>query len=329
MKFRTEIEIGKVGVTIEPDSKLLFMGSCFATNIGTECTNRGFSTLINPFGVTYNPRSLTEILRLLDRNEKVNENNFRYVNGSWCSMLNHSTFNSKSRDGLVTNVNRAVIEGHEYLKTATHLFITLGTAWVYYDKELECVVNNCHKIPEAKFNRGRLTVEEIVENFSDYIDNRITNRGSKIIFTISPIRHLRDGLIGNSTSKAILRCAVDILCEKYSDIVSYFPSYEVMIDDLRDYRFYDADMVHPNGVATSYIYSIFEKYYLSSSTIEYTKKMERITRAMNHRVLDSNSDSYSLFIDKLQQDIINIKKRYPQGYYENVDKIGSIKDNSK
>ncbi len=318
MKFRTEIEINKSPNKINPNSSLFFIGSCFATNIGNECSNRGIKTYINPFGVTYNPLSIAKIIEIIDNNSNIDEKYFRKVGDKWCSMLHHSDFNNSNLDTLKESINSTITQTRNYILSSSHIFITLGTAWVYFDKKEGYVVNNCHKIAEKEFIRKRISIDEIIESLSGIIENTTLLKGKKFVFTLSPIRHIRDGLQGNSISKATLRSAIEILCEMYPDRVEYFPSYEIMIDDLRDYRFYEADMIHPSTTAIQYIYSVFENCFLSEQAIEYGKQMYKLNRAMQHRVIDSTSDAYIEFKKRCYNDLIKVKERFNNGNYDEL-----------
>lgn len=312
MKFRTEVEIPNLKHKIEYHDPLFFIGSCFATNIGQQCASRGLNTMINPFGVTYNPLSVVSVLRHVCESKEVDDTMYREVDGKWCSLLHHSSFDSESKSEIQNKTAEATKDAHTFLRNSTHLFITLGTAWVYIDRKNVNVVNNCHKIPDNEFIRRRLSVEEIVDNFSALFDCEELLTNKKIVFTVSPIRHLKDSLAGNSLGKATLITAVWRLCEKYPDRVSYFPSYEIMMDDLRDYRFYEADMVHPSAVAIKYIYTLFEESLMTKETSEFCRRMERIESARGHRVTNENSEAHLKFKENMLSTLLQISKEYPK-----------------
>lgn len=318
MKFRTEIETVAEKDKIEYHNRLFFIGSCFADTIGNECRKHGLRVTTNPFGVTYNPLSLIEILKHIEECKAVDESMYRKVGQRWCSLLHHSSFDAASLEEIQNNTLRATVEAHESLNASTHLFITLGTAWVYMDKESVHVVNNCHKIPDKEFLRRKLSVSEIVDNFSLLFENSKLLTGKKIVFTVSPMRHLKDTLSGNSLSKATLIAAVGELCEKYPDRVSYFPSYEIMMDDLRDYRFYEPDMVHPSGVAIEYIYSVFEGRFFSAPTMDYCRRMEKMERGREHRVIEEGSEAHRKFKKMMTANLMSIREKYPLGDYNEL-----------
>lgn len=314
IKFRTEIEIPHFQHRIEYHYPLFFIGSCFATNIGARCTKHGLATMVNPFGVTFNPLSVIEVLKHITECREVDHEMFRKVGENWCSLLHHSTFDAPELEQIKESTSRTTKEAHNFLKQSTHLLITLGTAWVYIDKKSGRVVNNCHKIVAKEFVRRRLTVSEIVDKFSEIVDNL----PQKIIFTVSPIRHTKDTLVGNSLSKATLLTAVGELCEKYPDKISYFPSYEILLDDLRDYRFYEADMVHPSSVAVDYIYSVFEKSLLTEDCVGFCRKMAKIGAGMEHRVVAPESEAHRKFKDSMLLALHQMEKEYPLGRYETM-----------
>lgn len=316
MNFRTQIDISPNSMPkIEYYNPIFFIGSCFATNISSLCLDSGLMAAVNPFGVTYNPLSLVEILKIIDKKQPVDPTYFREVGGKWVSLIHHSDFNASTLDELRFITDMTVINAHNFIKASTHIFITLGTSWVYEDKQINRVVNNCHKLPADNFIRRRLGVDEIISLFSDIISNLDILKDKKIVFTVSPIRHIKDSLIGNSLSKSTLIVAVNELATKYPEQVYYFPSYEIMMDDLRDYRFYDSDMLHPSDVAIQYIFEKFREQFFDLETDSYTKKMSKISRAMNHRVIDANSDAHKKFKAKIYSNIENIRREFPNGNY--------------
>lgn len=316
MKFRTEVEIPIYNDKINYNDKLFFIGSCFALNIGQKCVDRGLNTMINPFGVTYNPLSLVKIINIIEKQNTLDDSMFRKVDDKWCSLMHHSTFDNSSLDELKASISNSIITARQFIKESSHIFLTLGTSWVYEDISTGETVNNCHKIAEKEFRRRKLSVQEIVTLCSKMIDNSELLKNKKIILTVSPIRHIKDTLQGNSLSKATLLTAIGELCQKYPAQLFYFPSYEIMIDDLRDYRFYESDMIHPSSVAIDYIFEVFEKSLFATSTIDYGTKMEKITRAMSHRVIDENSEAHKRFKLSTLNTLLKIKEKYPLMDYE-------------
>ena len=310
MKFRTKIEIQEFNAKIEYNSSLFFIGSCFSTNIGNESARSGLNTLINPFGTTYNPASIVKILKLIDKGENIESADVRKVGDKWCSMMHNSEFNSDTQEELRVETEKSIREAKSFLQSTSHIFVTLGTAWIYEEKESGRCVNNCHKISDREFVRRKLSVKEIVDDFSQLIENAQILKGKKIVFTVSPIRHIKDSLIGNSVSKATLITAINELCEKFESQVSYFPAYEIMMDDLRDYRFYNDDLIHVSPLAIDYIFTHFKDTYFADRTFDFSSKMVKISQAMEHRVLNKDSDEYIKFRKLMLDRLISIQKEF-------------------
>lgn len=321
MNFRTQIDIKPNSMPkIEYDKPIFFIGSCFATNISSLCIANGLKCAVNPFGVTYNPLSLVEIIRLIENRQPLEYDYFREVNGRWVSLMHHSDFCASTLEELKFITDMVANNGYNFIKASSLIFITLGTSWVYEDKKMNRVVNNCHKLPASNFNRRMLSVTEIIDLFVDVLENSELLRGKKIIFTVSPIRHIKDSLAGNSFSKSNLIVAANNLAMRYPEKVFYFPSYEIMMDDLRDYRFYESDMLHPSAVAIEYIFEKFKEQFFDSKTDNYCKKMSKIDRAMRHRVIDPTSAAHQEFKVKTLSKIIEIQKKFPNGNYDNMIK---------
>ncbi|GAI96735.1 unnamed protein product, partial [marine sediment metagenome] len=230
----------------------MFIGSCFTESIGGKLNDYKFPVDINPFGIIYNPSSVGKSLELLIGEKEFTIDDLFFYNGKWLSFFHHSSFSDKDPELCLSRINAKITESREFLKKAGFLFITFGTAWVFEWKESGETVSNCHKISALKFNHKLLAVEDILENYKTLIHKLLRfNPQLKIIFTVSPIRHWKDGAEGNQVSKAILLLSAHQLLKKFQS-VSYFPAYEIIMDDLRDYRFYSDDMIHLNSVAIDY-----------------------------------------------------------------------------
>lgn len=320
MKLITPVELPKLP-SIDHQQQIMLMGSCFAENIGQWLINSGFNVDSNPFGVLYNPLSInTALLEML--NGKVYEaNDLFQFKGLWHSAMHHGSFSSTHLSEAKDNINSRLAIASKYLNgNLDRLLITFGTAYVYYNKETNRVVGNCHKMSEREFERKRISVGEIVETYVPTIHRLLDiNPTLKLIFTVSPIRHLRDGLTQNQLSKSTLRLAIDELMHLFPGVVSYFPSYEIMVDELRDYRFYADDLTHPSTLAVEYIKEQFSKCCFSGETEILIKEIEQINRALTHRPLHPNSDEYRLFLEKLKVRINRIVEKYP--YLENNFKV--------
>lgn len=318
--FRTAIElpVGEFGISHK--SNLLLAGSCFADNIGTKLAERKFNISINPFGVLYNPLSIATMLtRIIEGKEFTHQSPelFEY-NGKWHSILHHGSFSRDTKEELLDGINKSIRENNCRAKECDVVMVTLGTAYAYIRKSDNIVVGNCHKLPGNVFERRMLGVEEIAGVISEVIEKfRSINPGIKFVFTVSPIRHLRDGAHDNQKSKATLLLAIDRIISMYPVNTLYFPAYEILLDELRDYRFYAEDMIHPSSVAVEYIWECFKKCYFNSETNGLNDEIETIIRAMNHRPFDASSEGYKGFLCNLLQKIEVIEKKYPYIGLEN------------
>lgn len=309
--FRTEITINEYDEKIEVDSKITFIGSCFAENIGKKAAENRLFTNVNPFGVLYNPVSIANsLIKIIDK-ESVDKSNLVLLNSIWQSFDYHGKFNDINPDFVVKKINEATEHAHDFLKHSKFLIITFGTSYVFQHKNLNKIVANCHKFPASEFDRYRLSISEIEEQFSDVLDRlRTFNPNLRVIFSVSPIRHLKDGLDGNQLSKAELLLAVEKLVNKYDNCV-YFPSYEIMLDDLRDYRFYDASMIQPNNTAIEYIWEKFSSTFFAKHTKEYIKEVKQIVKGLNHKFVGVDVDAHQLFLRKLKEKIKQLINKYP------------------
>lgn len=276
MKFRTEIEPGK-SAPISHDDTLLMLGSCFTTNIGEQLLIDGFNAVVNPTGVLYNPASIAAMLnRAMKRSHYTPDDLFLDNDGTFHALDFPNNRRSTDAPTLLRTINEELDTLSQALERCTTLIITFGTAHIFERADNTQVVGNCHKLPAAMFNRRRMSVDEIVELWSPLI------KSHRVIFTVSPIRHLADGLHGNTLSKATLLLATDTLCGMGAE---YFPSYEIMMDDLRDYRFYAPDMKHPSEVAVKYIYESFRSRYFSPSTEKTAEENRKNHIHSQHRPL--------------------------------------------
>ncbi len=312
MDFRTKITIPKPPFTIDHKEALLLMGSCFAENMGIKLAQHKLNVTSNPFGILYNPLSVAQsLMRLLENSPIVADELFQH-NGRWHSFLHHSRFSHHDKDEALSLMNDAFDSAVQALRTTSCLLITWGTSYVYYNKENNNAVSNCHKLPEATFLRTRLTVEEVVATWSTLIEQLQTaNPSLKILFTVSPIRHLRDGAHDNQLSKSVLLLAIDALCSKYPSVCHYFPSYEILLDELRDYRFYDTDMVHPSAVAVDYIWQQFSDTFFTSACKATCAEWAKLDKLLRHRPLTTDVDVYNNFI---KQNIVKLHafhEKYP------------------
>ncbi|MCT4636959.1 MAG: GSCFA domain-containing protein [Bacteroidales bacterium] len=310
MNFRTTIDIEDSKFNIEYKSNILFIGSCFSNNIGGKVESARFNTLLNPFGVLYNPVSVKNSLEILMNRDMFNESDVHNYNGLYYSYYHHSSFSGTNKDEVISNINSSIEAGHEFLKNADVLFITFGTARVYELWATGNVVSNCHKQPAKLFNNRLLSVDSIVNDYVGFINNlKRFNPKINIVFTVSPVRHWKDGAVGNQISKSTLILAVNKLVEEF-DNVSYFPSYEIVMDDLRDYRFYADDMLHPAEFAVNYIWELFSDRYFSQKTKRDILSVHKLVKASEHRPYNPDTPQHQKFInksliqaDKLEEDL--------------------------
>ncbi|MFN0049140.1 MAG: GSCFA domain-containing protein [Cytophagales bacterium] len=299
MNFRTELQTSPFPFTINHSSKILSIGSCFADMVGDRLAKYKFKVLTNPFGNIFNPISVHKILRLKgDLALKSVEND-----GIWYNYDLHSEFNALSKLELEEKIKQKEQEVKLFLAgTTTTIIITYGTAWVYVLDESKSIVANCHKQPQNLFFKRLLTVEEIVECFQNLIESIPNSETINFILTVSPVRHIKDTLELNGVSKAVLRVACHHLASTFEN-VHYFPAFEMMQDDLRDYRFYKKDMIHPTEVAEDYIWDKFSNSIFDRETLQLLPKIEEVMTALNHKPFQPKSESYQNFIKVLVEKI--------------------------
>ena len=294
MKFRTEIEVTPLAERLEYGAKIFALGSCFAENISERLSRAKFAIASNPFGVLFNPASIANAIERLSVGRAFAVCDVTAGRECYFSFDAHSSLDGKTNTEAFANLNRAVAQGTRSLAESDWVILTFGTAWVY-EKEGR-VVANCHKQPAAEFVRRRLTVEEIVERYSQLFEGAL--REKKVILTVSPVRHIGDGLQENCVSKATLRLAVEELVAKYEN-AHYFPSYEILIDDLRDYRYYADDLAHPSKMAVDYVWERFCDVVLSDGAKAKLSQVEQIVSASEHRPFNPESEAHRAFCRKM------------------------------
>ncbi len=325
MNFHLEFFPKPFDVKINHQQKLLLIGSCFTEQIGTKLSNHKFSVLDNPNGILFNPISITKSITSYIDNKQYHESELFYQNECWNSWEHHSRFSNPDKEKCLAGINESQNKAHVFLQQTDWLLITLGSAFVYETSPLSPllqergeakIVANCHKVPTDKFNKRLLQIDEVVSALQKMIEKLVLfNPGLKIIFTISPVRHLRDGFIENNRSKATLIHSVHQLIEKNSNCF-YFPAYELIIDDLRDYRFFAEDMVHPNYAATNYVWEKFMATCIDEPSQQLMKEIAIIVSAKNHKPFNPTSEQHKKF---LQTNLEKIKKMRLQFPYLNLD----------
>lgn len=312
MDFRTTIKTRDEVPFMRHSDKMMLMGSCFSDNIGAKLKDAMVDVNVNPFGTIFNPLSIASGLDKIIDNATIAGSELFMSSGVWNSYDFHSRFSMANKDAALQRMNQSIADAHEHLKACEVLILTLGTAVVYRRRDTGEVVTNCHKVPQQQFTRRLATVDEITQALTQSL-HRVHefNPELKVIFTVSPIRHIADGLEMNSLSKAVLRVAVNNVTRTFKEFAGYFPAYEIVIDDLRDYRFYTADMIHPSEVAVEYIWQTFQATYFDDRSTQAIARCERVSKRLKHRPMSNNPDVVARFNADTQAVIANLKKEYP------------------
>ena len=311
MNLQTKITVAAPDFSIDYNSRLMMLGSCFAENMGSKFSYYKFDVDVNPCGIIYNPLSVANVLRLLVEGKRFEKNDLREVGGKWVSLFHHGAFSSTDPDECLHRINDRLTKATGELRTLDLLVITWGTAWVYKYIPENIIVSNCHKIPSREFERSRLSVEDIVREYLVLIERlREINPGLRILFTVSPIRHWKDGAHGNQLSKATLLLAIDRLREEIQHVY-YFPAYEIVLDELRDYRFYAEDMLHVSGFTVDYIWERFLYSFISPEVFGLMNQIGRINKGVAHRPFEPQSEEYQRLVKKMLAEIAMISRSYP------------------
>lgn len=309
--FRTIIQQEPSKNKITYQTPALFLGSCFTENIGNKLNELKFPVRVNPFGVLYNPVSVRNGLEILIDKKTFSESDLDFFNEQWYSFYHDSEFSNTDKNKSLNKINASIELAADHLRKSEYLVITFGTAWIYKYLKTGNVVSNCHKIPSKEFERLKLDVEDIFVEWANLI-NRLNelNPKLKIIFTVSPIRHWKDGAVQNQLSKSTLILAIHQLRNKFEN-VEYFPAYEIMMDDLRDYRFYADDMLHPSKQAIEYIWEQFSQAYFEKDTMEIIDNVNKVLLAKNHRPLNPNTENHRKFRERQVKFIEQLNAKYP------------------
>lgn len=322
MKFRTEIKIPKSDFQINHRKHLISFGSCFSDHIGNKLKENKFNIVSNPFGVLYNPYSVSKAIERLYENRAFDEHELQYHNQLYQSFMHHSSFSSPQKEECLNQINNSFKEAATFIHKADIFLITFGTAYVFRLKQTGEIVANCHKFAADTFDHQRLTVDEIVDKWNGIIRHaQRINPQIKFIFTVSPIRHWKDGAHENQISKSILHIAIDALTMQYNQNCFYFPSYEILLDELRDYRFFDTDMMHPAPIAIDYIWNRFGETYFDAQTDEIIHMWQKISRSLNHKPFNTASDQYTAFLKQTIQQVNQLQQKYPYLDLEHEEKI--------
>lgn len=312
-QYFTEVQIQDYPWKINHRQKIMMAGSCFTENIGRRMQRLKFQVDLNPFGILYNPQSIAKSLRVLMEGKTYTQEDLFEHEGIWHSFDHHSRFSSASAQTALDRINSQIDVSRQHLMDGEYLILSFGTAWMYELKRTGKIVSNCHKLPASEFKRLRLTPGEMVEDFRDLILALWRfNPNLKIIFTVSPIRHWKDGAVANQLSKSTLLLSIDRLVTGFGEEkCAYFPSYEIMMDELRDYRFYAPDMLHLSEPAIDHIWQKFSQKMIESESLEIIKQLVKIIKACEHRPISPGSKTYENFLITNLNEIDRLTKIFP------------------
>jgi len=324
MKLQTKIPLRPAEHQINYQSRLLLLGSCFVENIGKKLDYYKFRSLQNPFGILFHPKAIENLVSKSISETQYTEEDIFFRDGRWHCFDAHSELSEVSKEDLLQKMNVALKNTHQQISKSTHIVITLGTAWVYRNNALNSIVANCHKVPQKEFSKELLSVENILRSIGNTLSLiRSTNQNVQILFTVSPVRHLKDGFVENQRSKAHLIAAITNLLDNNvtlsaplndkvgQAIEGYFPSYEIMMDELRDYRFYKSDMIHPNELAVDYIWEKFKSVWISSDAFSTMEKVEEIQRGLEHKPFNPDSEEHQKFLNVQNSKIQALQNGFP------------------
>ncbi|RKS98920.1 GSCFA domain-containing protein [Flavobacterium sp. 123] len=309
MNFRTQVPISTATKPIDYNCKIILLGSCFAENIGDKFEYYKFQNTVNPFGIIFNPVSIEKMISKVVTATVFTEADIFFYNECWHSFDVHSDLSNESKEELLTSLNSILKQTKKQLQAASQVIITYGTSWVYRNIENNEIVANCHKVPQKEFKKELLSIETIKESIKQTIQFiHSLNPDSNIIFTISPVRHIKDGFVENQWSKANLISGIH---QVLSQSETYFPSYEIMMDELRDYRFYAEDMLHPNQVAIDYIWERFKETSISKTAFPIMDEVESIQKSLSHKPFNPKAESHLKFELKRKEKITKLVSKYP------------------
>ena len=343
MQFTTKIPVQNTRFPIDYDSKILLLGSCFAENIGKKFDYFKFQSTTNPFGIIFNAVSLEKLIRRAVENKKFTEKDIFFHNELWHCYEAHSELSSPDKQDFLSKLNIVLAATNQQISSLTHCIITLGTSWVYRNIESNEIVANCHKVPQKQFTKELLSIsqtEESLQNIVSLIHS--VNPNCNFIFTVSPVRHIKDGFVENTLSKAHLITAIhSVLNQKFSTSLElttqiqqrtidsiqtpitqnpspliYFPAFEIMMDELRDYRYYAEDMLHPNAIAIAYIWEQFVGSTCTEETKSIMNEIDTIQKSLAHKPFNAETESHQKFLVKLHQKIKEFKQLHPNIDFE-------------
>ncbi|WNH09170.1 GSCFA domain-containing protein [Thalassobellus suaedae] len=309
MNLQTKIPLEKQSNNlIDYNSNMLLLGSCFVENIGEKLDYFKIQNTQNPFGVLFHPKAIETLIEKAIKRERYSEDDLFFYNEQWHCFDAHSKLSHASKDNLLNGLNFILEATDKQIQKSSHIVITLGTSWVYRNSENNNIVANCHKVPQKQFKKELLSVDELSESLKNILSLiRSVNYNASVIFTVSPIRHLKDGFVENTQSKAHLVTAIHRVVNNRS---FYFPSYEIMMDELRDYRFYSEDMIHPNQTAINYIWEKVKDVWVSTDTLQTMEDVDAIQKGLQHKAFNPQSEAHQKFLLNIKEKQIQLQKRH-------------------
>lgn len=322
MKFRTELELSKSDIEIKHSSSVLILGSCFSENMAHRLQQNKFPVSCNPFGILFTPKAIENALERIYSHTLYERSEIASYKDRYFSWDHHSSYSGLDPEKVLKKINQQICESNELLPGHKVVFVTLGTAWVYELKKAQVMVANCHKVPGDNFTKVLLTDVEIKNSLRNICQILFdANPEVKIVFTVSPVRHLKDGMVANNLSKSKLITAVHDMVAHFEQ-VSYFPSYELLVDDLRDYRFYAEDLLHPNSQALDYVWSKFSTVYFNEETQGWNQVIRKIQKSVQHRAFNPNSIAHKKFIHVTLREIERVKRELkPASFSEEIAQL--------
>ena len=311
MNFTTKIPITQNANPIDYNSKIVSFGSCFAENMGDKLCYYKFQTQVNPFGIIFNPFSIEKLIERVVLQRYFTKDDIFFFNERWHCYEVHSELSDADSEVFLSKLNQILLDTQKQLQQATHIIITYGTSWVYRNIETNGIVANCHKVPQKQFSKELLSIDSIQKSIQNTVSLIATlNPKCNFIFTVSPVRHLKDGFVENQVSKAHLIAAIYATTNTKQQTLNYFPSYEIMMDELRDYRFYADDMMHPSSMAIDYIWERFAATQIDASAITTMELVQTIQKGLAHRPFNPNSESHQKFEANLKEKIATLEAQY-------------------
>ncbi|MDI5949065.1 GSCFA domain-containing protein [Flavobacterium yafengii] len=311
MQFRTQIPISKSNYPIDYNATIMSLGSCFAVNMAEKLDYFKFQNSCNPFGILFHSLAIEKLIDFAVSEKQFTENDIFFHNERWHCFDMHSDLSNSNKEELVATLNTIIKSINQQITESTHFIITYGTSWVYRNIESDSIVANCHKAPQKQFKKELLSVEEIKKSITNTVKLiHSVNPDCTIIFTVSPVRHIKDGFVENQWSKANIISALHESFDFRLSTINYFPSYEIMMDELRDYRFYAEDMLHPNQVAIDYIWKRFQETTISETAFATMDEVESIQKSLSHKPFNPDSESHLKFESKVREKITKLESQY-------------------